>query len=57
MAKREPKSKPTWADVKGGLASLDRVALLRVLQDLYATNEGNRAFFHARFGLGESVPA
>jgi len=27
--------------------------LLRVLQDLYAADEDNRAFLHARFGLGE----
>jgi hypothetical protein len=53
MAKRSPKSKPSWADVKGRLARFDRAALLRVLQDLYAANEGNQAFFHARLGLGE----
>lgn len=53
MAKRQPKSKPTWADVKTKLSSFDRAGLLAVLQDLYAADEGNRAFFHARFGLGE----
>jgi hypothetical protein len=52
MAKRQPKSEPTWADVKLKLASFDRAGLLAVLQDLYAVAEGNRAFFHARFGLG-----
>jgi len=53
MGKRLAKSKPTWADVKTNLASFDRAALLRVLQDLYAADEDNRAFLHARFGLGE----
>ncbi len=53
MGKRVAKSKPTWTDVKTNLASFDRAALLGVLQDLYAADEGNRAFLHARFGLGE----
>ena len=54
MGKRRAKSKPTWADVKANLASFDRAALLGVLQDLYAVDESNRAFLHARFGLGEA---
>lgn len=53
MDKRLPKSKPKWADVKSRLVSFDRAALLGLLQDLYAADEGNRAFLHARFGLGE----
>ena len=53
MRKRPAKSKPTWADVKAYLASFDRAALLGLLQHLYAADEGNRAFLHARFGLGE----
>src|SRR5579864_8328414 len=58
MGKRLAKSKPTWADVKTNLASFDRAALLGVLQDLYAADEGNRSFLHARFGLGEDpLPA
>ncbi len=52
MPKRQP-SKPTWVHVKNKLVSFDRAGLLAVLQDLYAADEGNRAFFHARFGLGE----
>jgi len=52
MGKRAAKSKPTWADVKTNLASFDRPGLLGVLQDLYAANEANRDFLHARFGLG-----
>jgi hypothetical protein len=53
MSKRLERSKPTWADVKTNLASFDRAALLGLLEDLYAADEGSRAFFHARFGLGE----
>jgi hypothetical protein len=53
MAKRQPKSKPTWADVKAKLASFDRRALLTLLQHLYCADPGPRAFLHARFGLGE----
>ena len=53
MGKRRATSKPTWADVKTNLASFDRAALLGLLQDLYTTDESNRAFLHARFGLGE----
>lgn len=53
MGKSLAKSKPTWTDVKTSLASFDRAALLRVLQDLYAADDNTRAFLHARFGLGE----
>lgn len=53
MGKRLAKSKPTWADVKTNLANFDRAALLGVLQDLYQADEANRAFLHARFGLGD----
>lgn len=55
MGKRLAKAEPTWADVKISLASFDRAALLGVLQDLYAADEANRAFLHARFGLGEDL--
>lgn len=34
-------------------ASFDCAALLAMLQDLYAADESNRAFFHARFCLSE----
>jgi hypothetical protein len=54
MTKREPKS-PTWTDVKAQLAAFDRTALLDLLHHLYAAHEDNRAFLHARFGLGEDV--
>jgi hypothetical protein len=52
MASRS-KSQPTWSDVKTKLASFDRTALLRLIQNLYAAHKDNRIFLHARFGLGE----
>ncbi len=53
MAKRQSKANPTWEEVKAELASFDRAALLAVLRDLYRAAEGNRAFLHARFALGQ----
>lgn len=55
MAKRQTKSQPTWTDVKAKLAAFDRTALLDLLHHLYAAHKDNRAFLHARFGLGEDV--
>ncbi len=58
MTKRQSKANPTWEEVKAKLAGFDRAALLAVLQDLYAVAEGNRAFLHPRFGLGQDpLPA
>src|SRR5450755_4730472 len=53
MAKRQGKVRPSWENVKAELAGFDRAALLALLQDLYAAAEDNRAFLHARFGLGQ----
>ena len=55
MAKRQSKSKPTWANVKAKLAGFDRTALLSLVQNLYAAHKENQAFLHARLGLGEDV--
>jgi hypothetical protein len=55
MAKRKPKSQPTWTDVKAKLADFDRAALLGLIQSLYAAHEDNQIFLHARFGLAEDV--
>jgi hypothetical protein len=46
MAKRNPKSQPTWTDVKTKLADFDRTALLELIQSLYLAH---------RFGLVEDV--
>jgi hypothetical protein len=55
MAKRHPKSQPTWTDVKTQLMSFDRPGLLSVIQDLYAAHRDNQTFLHTRFGLGEDI--
>jgi hypothetical protein len=49
------RSKPTWSDVKGNLAELDRQGLIGLVQDLYAASKDNQAFLHARFALGSDV--
>ncbi|HEX8815362.1 MAG TPA: hypothetical protein VF753_07670 [Terriglobales bacterium] len=54
MAKRQSKVKPTWEAVKAEFVGFDRAALLAVLQDLYSVSEGNQAFLHARFSLGQN---
>jgi hypothetical protein len=43
--------------VKANLAEFDRAGLLGLVQDLYAADKNNRAFLHARFGLGSDVLA
>ena len=55
MTKRPPRSQPTWTDVKAKLASLDRIGLVGLIQDLYAAHKDNQTFLHTRFGLGENV--
>src|SRR3954466_9871052 len=55
MARRQPASKPAWADVKAELATFDRAGLVALIQDLYAAHKDNQRFLHARFGLGEEV--
>ncbi|GBE16007.1 hypothetical protein BMS3Abin14_02087 [bacterium BMS3Abin14] len=52
---KKPKNKPTWTDLKRGLAGLDRAGLLELIQDLYAANKDNQNFLHARFSLGDDV--
>jgi hypothetical protein len=55
MAKRKPKSQPTWTDVKAKLADFDRAALLGLIQSLYSAHKDNQMFLHSRFGLGGYV--
>ena len=52
-AKKTQKSTPSWSDVKTKLADFDRAGLLGLVQDLCATSKDNKAFLHARFGLGD----
>ena len=49
------KSKQTWTYLKCRLNELDRSGLLGLIQDLYAAGKDNKAFLHARFGLGDDV--
>ena len=55
MNQRQSKSQPRWTDVKAKLTSLDRPALLGLIQDLYGAHKDNQTFLHARFGLGEDM--
>lgn len=54
-AKKKPKTHPSWGDVKTKLAEFDRAGLLGLVQDLYALNQTNRSFLHARFSLGANA--
>lgn len=54
MATKKPtKATPSWSNVKTKLTDFDRAGLLGLVQDLYAASKDNKAFLHARFGLGE----
>ena len=55
MMNRDAKSQPAWTDVKDKLAAFDRTALLDLIHRLYAADNSNQAFLHARFGLGEDL--
>jgi hypothetical protein len=43
---------PTWNDVRTVLLDFDRAGLRGLVQDLYTASKDNRAFLHARLGLG-----
>jgi len=55
MARQGARSQPTWTTVKKKLASLDRLALIGLIQDLYAADRNNQVFLYSRFGLSEDV--
>jgi hypothetical protein len=55
MIRGQSKSQPTWINVKAGLESFDRTALLGLVHDLYVADKDNQTFLHARLGLGEDV--
>lgn len=48
-----PKTKPSWSDIKTRLADFDRAGLLGLVQDIYAASKENQNFLHARFGVGD----
>ena len=49
---RRKNASPTWNDVKTALMDFDRAGLRGLVQDLYTASKDNRAFLHARLGLG-----
>jgi hypothetical protein len=52
--KKTPRANLSWTDVKTKLADFDRAGLLGLVQDLYAASKYNKAFLHARLGLGDN---
>jgi len=51
---RTKNAPPTWSDVRAALRDFDCAGLRGLVQDLYTASEDNRAFLHARLGLGHS---
>jgi hypothetical protein len=49
---RSKNASPTWNDVRTVLSDFDRAGLRGLVQDLYTASKDNRAFLHARLGLG-----
>ena len=49
---RSKNASPTWNDVRAVLLDFDRAGLRGLVQDLYTASKDNRAFLHARLGLG-----
>ena len=52
MATNKTRKAPTWSEVKAKLAACDRAGLVGLLSDLHSLSRDNRAFLHARLGLG-----
>jgi hypothetical protein len=48
----EKSTSTSWKAVKAALQSFDRAGLLGLVQDLYGVDKVNKAFLHARLGLG-----
>jgi len=49
------KQNPTWSDIKARLSNFDHAGMMALVQDMYALNKENKAFLHARFGIGTDV--
>ena len=49
---RSKNASPAWNDVRTVLLDFDRAGLRGLVQDLYTASKDNRAFLHARLGLG-----
>lgn len=52
MAAKRKTSGPTWSEVKGEVAKLEAKGLVQLVADLYRLSSDNKAFLHARFGVG-----
>jgi hypothetical protein len=46
---------PGWSDAKTLLADFDHDELVGLIRDLYAASKENKAFMHARLGLGDDT--
>ncbi len=53
MTAKNKSNNPTWSDVKPRVVDLHQKQLLKLVADLYRSSKENRAFFHARFGIGD----
>ena len=53
MVVNKNKAMPTWSEVKAKLAQYDRAGLVRLISDLHNLSRDNKAFLHARLGLGK----
>ena len=53
MVAKNKSNNPTWSDVKPTVAELNQKQLLKLVANLYRFSKENRAFFHARFGIGD----
>jgi hypothetical protein len=49
---RSKNASPTWSDVRAAHLHFDCAGLRGLVQDLYTASKDNRAFLHARLGLG-----
>lgn len=49
---KKVKTKPSWVDVKVKLADFDHAGLIQLVADLYAAEQVNQSFLHARLSLG-----
>ena len=52
MAKIQ-KPRPSWNEVERKIKDLEKGELLNLIEDLYASSEANKDFFHIRFSLVE----
>ncbi len=54
-SRKAQKSDLTWKDLKLKLGDLNRIALMKLIHDLYTADRDNQIFLHTRFGLGKDL--